>query len=159
MSDYLQGNTFDPGLPQCTLRSNGTRSTILSISRDEQDHSSLQTIFSQWEVLRATDLSAARGVLRHKNISVVVCDCDSTLEDWTEILDHVREMSVPPSVVITSRLADDRLWSQALHLGAWDVLAKPFNTAEVVRTLRYAWEHWRNQHRVRPAAKAMSAVG
>lgn len=154
LQDFIMSNglTFD-------LDSNGTRSTILSISRDEQDHSSLQTIFSQWDVLRAADLSAAHRALPGKNISVVVCDCDSTLEDWTEILADVQQMPVPPSVIITSRLADDRLWSQALNLGAWDVLAKPFDTAEVVRTLRNAWEHWRNQHRVRPTAKALSAAG
>jgi DNA-binding response OmpR family regulator len=32
-------------------------------------------------------------------------------------------------------LADDYLWSEALNLGAYDVLAKPFDVEEVVRTV------------------------
>jgi hypothetical protein len=34
---------------------------------------------------------------------------------------------------VTSRLADERLWAEALNLGAWDVLAKPFDADEVIR--------------------------
>jgi len=41
----------------------------------------------------------------------------------------------PPLLIVTSRLADERLWAEVLNLGAHDVLAKPFNAEEVVRVL------------------------
>jgi hypothetical protein len=47
-------------------------------------------------------------------------------------------------VVVTSRLADDYLWSEVLNLGGWDVLAKPFREQEVLYVLDSAWIHKAN---------------
>jgi FixJ family two-component response regulator len=57
-----------------------------------------------------------------------------------------------PSLIVVSKLADDRLWAEALNLGAWDVLAKPFNHIEVIRSVKSAWQHWRDQMQVRATA-------
>jgi FixJ family two-component response regulator len=48
-------------------------------------------------------------------------------------------------LIVASRLADERLWAEALNLGAWDVLAKPFNHIEVIRSVKSAWQHWHDQ--------------
>jgi DNA-binding response OmpR family regulator len=48
--------------------------------------------------------------------------------------------------MVTSRLADERLWAEALNLGAYDVLAKPFDGREVIRILSLAWQHWQDRH-------------
>jgi DNA-binding response OmpR family regulator len=134
---------------------------VLSISANDQDHASIVNVFghSRWVIVPVTNLGAAYAELGRHDISVAVCDCDSTPEHWTEILRSLQAMPQAPAVVLTSRIADERLWSQGLACGAWDVLPKPFGAAEVVRSVRYAWEHWRNQHRVRPVARAMRAVG
>jgi DNA-binding response OmpR family regulator len=47
-------------------------------------------------------------------------------------------------LIVTSDLADDRLWAEALNLGAYDVLAKPFRAAEVFRTVSLAWRQWKD---------------
>jgi len=49
----------------------------------------------------------------------------------------------PPLLVVTSRKADDTLWSEVLNLGGYDVLAQPYERAEVVRILSLAWLHWK----------------
>ncbi len=123
--------------------------TILSISEVAEEHAALESLLRdpRWKLLRAGNLTAAGALLSDTEVAVVVCDCDSVPEDWATVVKHVQTMPLPASVIITSRIADDRLWSQALHLGAWDVLAKPFRAAEVLRSVRYAWEHWRNQNR------------
>ena len=120
--------------------------SVLSVSPNEDDHSALQRVLgkSRWLVDKAKSLSTARLALRKPNISVVVCDCDGAPGLWVDMLDHLRAMPTPPSLIVTSRLADDRLWAEALNLGAWDVLAKPFDRMEMVRSVRYAWEHWRH---------------
>jgi DNA-binding response OmpR family regulator len=51
-------------------------------------------------------------------------------------------------LIVTSRLADERLWVEALNLGAFDVLAKPFDQKELVRSVSLAWLHWRHHHEV-----------
>ena len=47
-----------------------------------------------------------------------------------------------PSLIVTSRLADERLWAEALNLGAYDVLAKPFDSTEAMRVVGAAWRAW-----------------
>jgi DNA-binding response OmpR family regulator len=48
----------------------------------------------------------------------------------------------PPPLIVTSRLADERLWVEALNLGAFDVLAKPFDSTEAMRVVGAAWRAW-----------------
>jgi DNA-binding response OmpR family regulator len=51
-------------------------------------------------------------------------------------------MAHPPLFIISSRLADERLWAEALNLGAYDVLAKPFDAREVLHAFSRALRHW-----------------
>ena len=61
---------------------------------------------------------------------------------------------------MSSRLADDRLWAEALNLGAWDVLAKPFEKSEVLRAVSTAWLDWKNKQKIPTRAMTlMNAAG
>src|SRR5436305_1320236 len=93
---------------------------VLSVSANEDDHASLQRVFghSNWRLEKATDVLAARALLQTGNVSVVVCDGDTAPGVWIDILNQVRRMSSPPSLIVTSRLADNRLWTEVLSLGA-----------------------------------------
>ncbi|HLK46753.1 MAG TPA: response regulator [Bryobacteraceae bacterium] len=81
----------------------------------------------------------ALAVLRNTRIPIVVCDADF---GWRQVLDKFPSLPDPPFLIVTSRLADDRLWSEALNLGAYDVLAKPYDSSEVARVLNMAWVRW-----------------
>ena len=84
-------------------------------------------------------VEAALPALRSSRVPVVLCDSQL---DWRQLLDLLRGLPEPPFLIVTSRLADDRLWSEALNLGAYDVLAKPFHASEVTRVLAMAWMRW-----------------
>jgi DNA-binding NtrC family response regulator len=143
-----------------TLRRENTVN-VLSLSRNEEDHTSLQSIFgySRWTIDTAPNIKTARSLLQSDDISVVVCDCDSLPGLWIEILGEFQAMSIPPTLIVASRLADDRLWAEALNRGAWDVLAKPFERTEVLRSVRNAWEHWHHHSQAAAhPAKAISAA-
>ena len=119
--------------------------TVLSVSADDRDHTNLEAILShsRWGLLTANNLFAARAsILQRTDVSVVLCERDLSPGCWTDILKHTDSMQHPPSLIVTSRVADDRLWSEVLNLGGWDVLAKPFDRNEVLRSVRSAWEHW-----------------
>jgi FixJ family two-component response regulator len=64
-------------------------------------------------------------------------------------------------LIVTSRLADEHLWAEALNLGAYDVLAKPFDQEEVIRVLSSAWlrKRSRNEIGTRAATAKVMAVG
>jgi DNA-binding response OmpR family regulator len=122
---------------------------VLSISPLEEDHLSLQRIFSSpgcpvpgrqnWVIRRELSFQAALPVLRQTPITIVVAERDLSPVTWREVLEEIRTLPDPPLLIVTSRLADERLWAEALNLGAYDVLAKPFRDDEVVRALGSAW--------------------
>jgi DNA-binding NtrC family response regulator len=120
---------------------------VLSVSPLENDHATLQAIIghSSWKLFKADSQCAALSILCREAISVVVCEHEVKLGKWTELLDNLNDFLHPPSLIITSRLADERLWAEALNLGAWDVLTKPFDRTEVLRSVKAAWQHWHDQ--------------
>jgi len=126
---------------------------VLSVSPVEEDHLSLEAIVghSTWKLFKAQRLSAALAVLRQQDISVVLCERDLMPGSWIDMLENIRELSHPPSLIVTARLADERLWVEALNLGAWDVLAKPYEPIEVLRSVKIAWQHWYHQEPVSSA--------
>ena len=74
---------------------------------------------------------------------MVVCDSDSTPQAWKQLLRVYAHSAAAPLVIVASRLADERLWAEALNLGAYDVLAKPFDKVELTRAVCLACAHWR----------------
>jgi DNA-binding NtrC family response regulator len=136
---------------QPTAETNSTRTvTVLSVSPLIEDHFSLQAIFnhSKWELHRADCLTSARTILRRREIGVVICERDLSPGTWVDMLKELELFPNAPSLIVTSRLADDRLWAEALNLGAYDVLAKPFERMELVRSVSSAWLHWYHKYEV-----------
>jgi DNA-binding response OmpR family regulator len=144
--------------------------TVLSVSPIPDDHISLKQItdYSEWgahsdsrcELSESLTLTSAAIILRQQRISVVLCERDLQPGTWREMLEHVGGLPSPPLLIVTSRLADERLWAEALNLGAYDVLAKPFDKREVIRAVTSAWLNWtgrfsawalRSRHPSKPA--------
>src|SRR5665811_1021823 len=112
--------------------------TVLVVSPVEEDHLSLQAIisrptYSKWTLFSARDLASAFTLLQQHDIGVVVCEQQLLPGTWIDVLKHLNALPVAPPLIVASRLADWHLWSKALRLGAWDVLAKPFDLAELIR--------------------------
>jgi FixJ family two-component response regulator len=128
--------------------------TVLSVSPIDEDHSSLQAIIghSRWLLLKARDLVSTLAVLEKHEVSVLLCEQKLVPGTWRDVLEHLNAMPQAPSLIVTSRFADDRLWGEALNLGAWDVLAKPFDHVEVIRSVKSAWQRWHDQTHMRAAA-------
>ena len=128
---------------------NSSNLSILSIGPVDEHLTTLADILRQssWEASLApagrlascSGVEAALPKLQSRRVPVVLCDAQA---DWRRLLEHLRGIPNPPFLIVTSRLADDRLWSEALNLGAYDVLAKPFDPNEVVRVLTMAWMRW-----------------
>ena len=122
---------------------------VLSVSPNEEDRASLERIVkSDWTVLAVATVASALSVLREIPIPIVICDGEITSSTWGDLLDHISLFPDPPLLIVTSRRADERLWAEAVNLGAWDVLAKPFDAEEVIRIVSVAWQHWRDLHNV-----------
>ena len=108
---------------------------VLSVSPSDEDCVSLERILnSNWTVTASATPASALAVLRETPIPILICDCDCDPAPgaWHELLDRISLLPDPPLMILSSRLADERLWAEGLNLGAWDVLAKPFQTEETI---------------------------
>jgi DNA-binding NtrC family response regulator len=119
---------------------------VLSVSPLQHDHDTLANLLGrdQWRIHNALSLQSASVFLRAHGVPLVICEHDLLPGSWTQLLDEIRLLSIPPFLIVTSQVADDYLWAEALNLGAYDVLAKPFDLTEVTRTLSSAWLHWQH---------------
>jgi hypothetical protein len=71
---------------------------------------------------------------------VVICEDGLPNGGWKPLLKYLDKMENRPSLVICSRLADERLWAEVLNLGAFDLLlGAPFETEEAFRVTQSAW--------------------
>jgi len=139
---------------------------VLSVGLGHEDSSGLAAIFTrsewpscpdaEWKLQTSASLRSAVSVLGKDGPHIVVCEKSLGNDSWRDLLDQVCHVPDPPALIVASRVADEYLWAEALNLGAYDVLAAPFEPAEVVRVLSSAWLH--KMHRKEPAAaKAMHA--
>jgi DNA-binding NtrC family response regulator len=137
------------------VKKNISQVIVLSVGSAEEDHAGLTDIFSnsqwslcpqsQWELETSRSLDTALPILRQKQVPIVICERDLEGASWKALLEQAALLPDPPYLIVASRLADEYLWAEALNLGAYDVLAKPFETGEVVRVLSSAWLHRQNR--------------
>jgi DNA-binding response OmpR family regulator len=157
-SCWLKNNPEQPMLydkyaPQCRSLQHFK---LLLVSPDNEDRLFLERLLNDvgstahadanWSVVQCEPREPAVTTLKLSRIPIVVWDNDLAKDCWRELLWEWARLPDPPLLIVTSRLADERLWAEALNLGAWDVLAKPFDREEVARTLNSAWLHWYNRH-------------
>jgi DNA-binding NtrC family response regulator len=107
---------------------------------------------AQWEVCEVSTCRQAVTMLDERACGV--CICDSAIENgnWQSVLAHLRRRADPPNLIVSSRLADERLWAEVLNLGGYDVLAQPFERNEVLRVASMAWMSWRRSSPLRMSA-------
>jgi len=120
---------------------------VLLISPHDEDHRQLQAILrhSTWQQYGARTQAEALEVLRETNIPVVICESKLPDGTWRDVLSQLSRQPSPPLLVVSSRFADERLWSEALNLGAYNVLAKPLNATEVFHVVSLACLFWKRQ--------------
>ena len=134
--------------------------TVLSFEPNRYDRAALENIFHdsrwpmhpgwKWQLKMTPTLRLVLAAIRIAQVPLVVCGCDVESGTWKQMLEAFPCIANPPLLIVTSRLADDRLWVEALNLGAYDVLAKPYDTTEVIRTFNCAWLRWQVKGGISP---------
>ena len=108
-----------------------------------------------WQVLASPSIRAAMPAVKRWRPPVVVCDSQPATGTWQELLGAVTDLPDPPLLILTSRLADERLWAEALNLGVHDVLAKPYEKTEVAWVMNAALRYW---ERRKPSQQSKALV-
>jgi CheY-like chemotaxis protein len=134
---------------------------LLAVMPQDEDHETLQHMLptARWTLHKAHAVSSALAHLRKgKRIHLIICEQDLGRDTWLEMLKYTLGMNPQPLLIVASRLADERLWAEALNRGAFDVLAKPFDAHEVNHVLNLGWLRWR-RHQDRGPAEITRACG
>ena len=127
--------------------------TIVAIFSDCEDRTLLVSIFahSEWKLKFTRVLPETQNTLRKSTAGVVISD--SRLSDgccWKDLLTGMKDLRDPPPLIVADCLADERLWAGALNLGAYDLLAKPFDAREVLHAVTTACRHSETEHGTTP---------
>lgn len=113
-------------------------SGVLFVSPYPQDASSLAQMLREdsLPVVHAYCLKDAASKLETGKFKVVLTEAHLEDGTWLDVLQLTRPLG--KELVVTHPWADARFWAEAINLGAYDLLAQPFQGTEVRRVLASA---------------------
>ena len=92
------------------------------------------------EVRVAPDGEAALRLLEESSVDVLLCDINMPHMDGIELLRRVRERPNPPEAIMLTGYATVETALEAMKLGAYDYLSKPYRITELDMLVRQAAE-------------------
>ena len=93
-----------------------------------------------YRVQAAPDGEAALRKLEESNVDVLLCDINMPRMDGMEFLRRVHERPNPPEVIMLTGQATVETAVEAMKLGAYDYLTKPYSIAELDVRVKQAAE-------------------
>jgi DNA-binding response OmpR family regulator len=114
--------------------------SALAVGEFENDRALLREIFGAagWRLYEARDRRHAMQYLERNPVQVVLAESELPNWNWRKVLHDLRRLAHPPQLIVTSRTADDYLWSEVLNLGGYDVLPQPLERDEAERVIAAA---------------------
>jgi DNA-binding response OmpR family regulator len=119
------------------------RVTVMLVGEYENDRLLLTEVSRKfgWRLFEVQNRREAIRCLRSNDVQVVLAEREYPRDDWKRMLQDLRHISPSPQLIVTSRDADDYLWSEVLNLGGFDVLPRPLRQEEVERVVESAHRH------------------
>jgi DNA-binding NtrC family response regulator len=135
---------------------------ILVVSSELENRRALNNILRSegYETICASRVSECKEALQTQNVSLIFCDRRLSDGHYRDVVAAARESRRPVRVVVTSRLADWDEYLDALHHGAFDLIASPCQPTDVLwaivqaRREDYAREAFLAPTKARAAAAA-----
>ncbi len=93
-----------------------------------------------YKVLTATSGEEALEKIEKENLDIVLLDIRMPEMDGIEVLRRIREMSENVDVIVVTAVSTMRTAIEAMKLGAYDYITKPFEVDEVIISINKALE-------------------
>ena len=105
----------------------------LIISGDTEGASVLATFLRAcgMKAIPCESVQECRDALESGDVALVFCDPCVKDGDYREVMRLSAASQVHPPVVVTSRLDDTSQYLEAMRLGAFDFMARPFRRSEI----------------------------
>ena len=105
---------------------------VLVVDDEESVRQSMQRIFRRsYQVLEARDAATALAALGRRAVDVVILDVRLPDANDTELLGKIRVMDDSVEVILVTAVREIRTAVEAMKLGAYDYLTKPFDVDEL----------------------------
>jgi two-component system response regulator AtoC len=135
---------------------------ILIVSPELEHRRALNEILRKegHETICASRVSECQEALQTQNVSLIFCDRRLSDGNYRDVVEASRAARRHARVIVTSRLADWDEYLDALHNGAFDLIASPCQPTDVLWTIvQVRREDQQHDAFVAPApARAASAV-
>jgi DNA-binding NtrC family response regulator len=116
------------------------RSRILFVSGHLEDARRLSQMLHSLPLVldHVSTMEQTSAKLRQSDYDVILTEATLPDGNWLDVLRVARRHAGELEVIVTDPHADARLWSEALNMGAYDLVSQPFYEPEVRRILYYA---------------------
>ncbi|MFQ5899427.1 MAG: sigma-54-dependent transcriptional regulator [Candidatus Methylomirabilia bacterium] len=123
------------------------RPVVMVVDDEPGVRQSIRQIFNDTcEVLEAPNGASALEMIRLRELDVVLLDVRLPDADGTEILGRIKALDESVEVILVTAVKEVRTAVEAIKLGAYDYMTKPFDVDEIVALVRRAVER-RDLHR------------
>jgi DNA-binding NtrC family response regulator len=111
------------------------------------------------EAWPAETCQQARGLLQEKpRVELVLSDLSLTDGNWCDVFRHLIDNDIHASMVVIAGQADERLWSEVLWRGAYDLLVEPYEDGDVRRVVEGAIRAAQRVTPARPVGSSSAAL-
>jgi DNA-binding response OmpR family regulator len=110
---------------------------ILIVDDDKTARQLLMDILTRekYAVVEAVDGREALETLQHQSVDLILTDRAMPGMDGMALLQVLNEHHSAIPVIMISAYGEEKLWGQAVGLGAKEYLLKPFKTEEVLKVV------------------------
>lgn len=119
--------------------------TVLAVSPFEEDHARLREIFchSRWKLYSAITWREALQCVQATVVNLILCEQNCPEGSWRDLFARIDQLPAPIPFVVCGESPNLDLWAEAINEGVFDVLSRPFDTLEVLRTVPASGQYYR----------------
>ena len=115
--------------------------TVLVVDDEAPVRESLETLLEDlFVVLKAENGEMAMKSLGESEVDLIILDVMMPGMGGMATLDSIVKLADPPEVIMLSATDSARLGVQAIKNGAFDYIAKPFDSSELLKVVEKALE-------------------
>jgi FixJ family two-component response regulator len=130
------------GAPVCRGQATALMPVLLASERDD-DYQTLHALLqdTKWSVARALFWGEVSSFCGCVVDPVVLVDRHFQGSDWRFTVSSLLNLKANCCPILLSDVYDPYLWNELVRHGGFDVLARPFERSELIRTLAFAQKH------------------
>ncbi len=117
------------------------RPQIVLLSANPEVRITFRRIFddSGWSIRESKAIVRLADAIDSAWMGVLLTDYTLPDGNWRTAMAVAKKVAFACETVVTSRIADERMWAEVLNLGAFDLIPQPIDPADALGLCTGAW--------------------